>query len=143
MRRHPRNLAQIDALRELISFSQLLPTSNGNSTPRETSDSAPTRAFTDRLLHARVQGTKLGVFDLYFDSLAGEQIQAGQARTAENGITYYDVFTSFSPLAPGSSGSGTGAARPTPEDSRHGDHVAIRHFAINCKVTPPTQIHAE
>src|SRR5260370_39257373 len=48
------------------------------------------------MLHARLQGVKLGIFDIYFDSKAGEQIQAGQARAAKNGAVYYDIWTSFS-----------------------------------------------
>jgi hypothetical protein len=137
------NLAQSDALRVLISFSQLLPTANGQAALPEHPGSIQTHPFQDRMLHARVQGTKMGVFDLYFDSLAGEQIQAGQARTAENGNTYYDVWTSFSPSSAGPLAGSTGLAQAAVTDSAREDPVAIRHFAITCKVTPPKQIHAE
>jgi Peptidase family M1 domain len=137
------NLAQIDALRLLISFSQMLPTANGKGGLPEHPDSSQKSPFNDHMLHARVQGTQLGVFDLYFDSLAGEQIQAGQARTAENGNTYYDVWTSFSALAAGPLAGSTALAQPAVADSTREDPIAIPHVAITCKVTPPKQIHAE
>ena len=97
-----RNLAQQDSLRLLVSFSRLLPAANGNSGvvgDLAGTEAGPVGASNDRMMHARVQGTQLGVFDIYFDSLAGESIQAGQARNAENGVTYYDVWTSFAPAA--------------------------------------------
>jgi len=137
-----RNLAQPDALRLLTSFSRLLPATNGDGGGAST-EAGPSGASNDRMLHARVQGTKLGVFDIYFDSLAGESIQAGQARKAENGVTYYDVWTSFAPSA---GAPLSGKTKPTPQVNRDGARespVAIRHFAITCKVTPPKQIHAE
>ena len=58
----------------------------------------------DRFFHARLQGIKLGVFDVLFDSLAAEQVEAGQAKAAEDGALYYDVWTSFSPNAPAERG---------------------------------------
>src|SRR5438034_753649 len=70
-----RNLAQPDALRLLLSFSQFLPvagqaqvsTSDRNAISKE-----------ERVLHARLQGRRLGTFDLYYDAAATEQIWAGQ-----------------------------------------------------------------
>ncbi len=50
----------------------------------------------DRMLHVRLQGNTLGVFDVIFDSTAGEQVEAGQSKTGEDGIVYYNVWTSFS-----------------------------------------------
>jgi hypothetical protein len=145
-----RNLAEQDALRLLMSFSRLLPAANGNSgvggDPAGT-EAGPVGASKDRMMHARVQGTQLGVFDIYFDSLAAEPIQAGQARKAENGLTYYDVWTSFSPAsapAAGAPSAGkTEPAHPANGATAHEDPIAIRHFAITCQVTPPKQIHAE
>lgn len=137
-----RNLAQQDALRLLVSFSRLLPSTNGNGGMAGT-EAGQAGASNDRLLHARVQGTQLGVFDIYFDSLAGESIQAGQARKAENGVTYYDVWTSFAPAAGTPLSGKAERAQQATRDSAHEDPVAIRHFAITCKVTPPKQIHAE
>ena len=140
-----RNLAQQDALRLLVSFSRLLPAANGNGGvvgDLAGTEAGPASAYSDRMLHARVQGTQLGVFDIYFDSLAAEPIQAGQARKAENGVTYYDVWTSFVPASAPSAGK-TEQAQQAKGDTTHEDPIAIRHFAITCQVTPPKQIHAE
>jgi hypothetical protein len=130
-----RNLAQIDAMRLLESFSRMLPVKGSAAPPEKTANTAA-----DRFLHARLQGTKLGVFDVYFDSLVREQVQAGQAKTADNGVTYYDVWTSFSPAVARSghrdSGEGSEPARPRE------DWIAIRHYAISTDVQPPKQIHA-
>jgi len=137
-----RNLAQQDALRLLVSFSRLLPTANGNAGVAGT-EAGQSGASDDRMLHARVQGTQLGVFDIYFDSLVGESIQAGQARNAENGVTYYDVWTSFAPAAGAPLSGKNEPAQQAKRDGVREDPIAIRHFAITCKVTPPKQIHAE
>jgi hypothetical protein len=130
----------------LVSFSRLLPAANGNGGVAGMEAGQP-GASSDRMLHARVQGTQLGVFDIYFDSLAGESIQAGQARKAENGVTYYDVWTSFSPASAPAAGAPSAGKKESAQqairDGAHEDPIAIRHFAITCKVTPPKQIHAE
>jgi hypothetical protein len=137
-----RNLAQADAMRLLVSFSRMLPVKDN---PAAAEQEAPTQARSpeDQFLHARLQGTKLGVFDVYFDSLAGEQVEVGQARTAENGTGYYDVWTSFSPLAAGTAtASGRGTARAESEPQR-GNWVSIQRFAIKTEVQPPRQIRAQ
>src|ERR1700730_15050565 len=87
-----RTLAQADALRLLLTFSQMLPVEGGSFSSTTPASVDPR----DRMLHARLQGVKLGVFDIHFDSKAAEQIQAGQARAAKNGVVYYDIWTSFS-----------------------------------------------
>ena len=134
-----KNLAASDAMRLLVSFSRLLPV-NG-ATP-----SAQTVNFLgkmpDRFFHARVQGVKLGVFDLLYDSLSAEAVEAGQPKT-ENGFTYYDVWTSFSPTAPlrtdRNVNGGSGPGNPSPRE----DWVAARRFTIRTEVQPPKQIHAQ
>jgi hypothetical protein len=129
-----RNLAQIDAMRLLVSFSRMLPSKDGGPAPAAALDPS------DRFLHARLQGIKLGIFDVFSDSHAREQIQVGQAKNADDGVTYYNVWTSFNPVAPGS-------ARKDPTDTAdgaklHEDWVAIRHYTIHTEVQPPKQIHA-
>src|SRR5207247_1208312 len=69
-----RNLAQTDALRLLLSFSRLLRTSN-------VVEPIPEPENPDRMLHVRAQGRKLGMFDLYYDSGAAEQVWAGQLKS--------------------------------------------------------------
>ena len=79
------NLAGADATRLLVTFSRMLPV-NGNPVSGEQADAARTGGERDQFLHARLQGTKLGVFDVYFDSAAAEQVEAGQAKTARRAI---------------------------------------------------------
>src|SRR5208337_4113084 len=76
----------------------MLPVSGG-ATSSDGADLAQEGNKEDRFLHARFQGTTRGVFDVFFDSTAAEQVLAGQAKEAANGVTYYDVWTSFSPVA--------------------------------------------
>lgn len=131
-----KNLASLDAMRLLVTFSTLLPSTE--TTPAKSREADVPTNFHDRFLHARLQGRKLGVFDVYFDSSSVEKVLVGQAKTVENGQTYYDVWTSFSPMQGGSSRSA--AAAPTsPEAS---NQMAIRSFKISTDVLPPKQIHA-
>src|SRR5262249_4590772 len=90
-------MAQNDAIRLLLTLSRVLPTNRGSSQDPTTIASAPSA---DHFLHARVQDTTLGVFDVFFDSTAVKQVFAGQSKPEANGETYYDVWTSFSPLPP-------------------------------------------
>jgi hypothetical protein len=133
------NLAASDSMRLMVSFSRLLPISG--VTPATESPNLLGK-LPDRFLHARLQGTKLGVFDLFYDSLAPEQVEAGQIRTADNGITYYDVWTSFSPPTGAwltDRGTSTSAGNPTPRE----DLVAARRYTIKTEVQPPKRIHAQ
>jgi len=132
------NLASPDAMRLLLTFSRMLPVTGAIST--EPAEPALPPGAEDRFLHARLQGTKLGVFDVYFDSSAMEQVQAGQAKAAENGDLYYDVWTSFSPMNPGAAQKGgrTPAATKRARDGR----VTIRRYTITTEVQPPKRIQA-
>ena len=110
-------------------------------------DSAGPRAADpdDRILHARLQGNKLGVFDLFFDSTAREQVEAGQTRTGEDGTVYYDIWTSFSVES-------AGGRQPTPrqtvptlpaETESQEDPIFVRSYVIDAHVKPPKQLDAE
>jgi peptidase M1-like protein len=125
-----RNLAQNDAIRLLESFSRMLPAKDGTAP----SENAPDPA--DRFLHARLQGARCGVFDVYSDSRVREQVQVGQSKAADNGNVYYNVWTSFSPAAAGSHTS-----NPPERTKPHEDWISIHHYAITTEVEPPTQIH--
>ena len=131
-----KNLAGLDAMRLLLTFSQLLP-ELGSST----SDGARVPNAADRFLHARLQGEKLGVFDVYFDASAGEQILAGQSKSAENGETYYNVWTSFSPIQVKPRASQHATQQPQSEEVQEA-RIALRHFTIATDVLPPKKIHA-
>ncbi len=140
------NLANADAMRLLMSFSRLLPV-KGNPTSPEQRDLPG--SVGDRFLHARLQGTKLGVFDVYFDSSAPEQVQVGQAKPAENGDLYYDVWASFAPgdAAPAKTNRDPTSAsenRSVPGDQKAREgRVQIRRYTITTEVQPPKQIHAK
>ena len=131
-----KNLANADAMRLLMSFSRMLPV-NGNPT---ISEPEVRLRPGDRFLHARLQGTTFGVFDVYFDSAALEQVQAGQAKAAENGDLYYDVWTSFSPSAAETSKTSRGGTLEN-EQGREG-RIEVRRNTITTEVQPPKRIHA-
>jgi hypothetical protein len=117
-----RRLGESDALRFMVDFSHFLPFPGG---------AEPSRQF-PRLFHAHLQGKKLGGFELYWDAAAGEPLWAGQVRLRE-GIPFWDVWTSFTPGAPGSVGRSPGS--PAAD-------VTISSFRIRATVQPPTQLRA-
>src|SRR5580692_12659100 len=135
-----RNLAQSDAMRLLASFSEMLPVTGG---PDPT---APRAADPDdHMLHARLQGDKLGVFDIIFDSTAGEQVEAGQSKTGEDGIIYYNVWTSFSTQDARRSHvtqEEISQTLPAEADSRAGP-IRARRYVIDARVKPPKELDAE
>jgi len=137
-----RNLAQWDAMRLLASFSDMLPIA-GDTISK---DPPVTRTDPeDRMLHARLQGNKLGVFDIFFDSTAAEQVEAGQTKTAENGSVYYDVWTSFST---DDAGRRRIAQKEIPqtlpaETESHEDPIFVRNYVIDAHVNPPKELDAE
>jgi hypothetical protein len=125
-----RNLADQDAQRLLGTFARALP-APGVADPTFHWVSDPS----DRMLHARVKGNKLGTFDAYFDTKGVEEVWAGQSRTVD-GQTFYDLWTSFTPQ--------TGATSRSDRTSiRLSDDVAISRFNIRAQVTPPTTLAAE
>jgi hypothetical protein len=131
-----RNLAQFDALRLLLSFS------NSHPAPAQQGSTGPasrSRADDDRMLHARLQGRTLGTFDLYFDSLAEEQIWAGQQKTVE-GESYYDVWSAFTQGHPG--GRSGDAAGVMGEEAKP-EAVSVSQYKIRARVAPPTRLDAD
>ena len=81
----------------------------------------------------------LGTFDLYFDSLAAEQILAGQLKTVA-GQSYYDVWTSFSlgqPAGPTAEATAVLGEEAGPEA------VNVTQYKIRARVEPPTKLDAE
>ena len=131
-----RNLAQFDALRLLLSFSNTLPTSG----PKDTAvPPSKVRADDDRMLHARLQGRNLGTFDLYFDSMAAEQIWAGQQKTVQ-GETYYDVWSAFTMGQPGAR---SGDAAGVMGEEAKPEAVSVSQYKIQASVAPPTRLDAD
>lgn len=136
-----KNLASGDATRLLITFSRMLPVT-GNPTSSEQTNLALQGRDSDRFLHARVQGTKFGVFDIYYDSEAAEQVEVGQAKATAKGDLYYDVWTSFSPpdMAPAKAKSDQS---PAPErEKTYQNRVDVRRYTLTIEVRPPKEIHA-
>ena len=136
------NLASADATRLLITFSRMLPVSGPTSSePTVQTESPPGRAK-DQFLHVRLQGTKLGVFDVYYDSEAAEQVEVGQAKAAANGDLYYDVWTSFSPLDAGPAKRNSDKTGSPEKRVAEQSGVKVRRYTMKIEVQPPTQIHA-
>ncbi len=127
------NLAQGDGLRLLMSFSRFLPI------PGQPPEPVGDESQDDRFLHARVQGLKLGTFDLYFDTTVPEQIWAGQFK-AVKGDSYYDVWTLFSP-----SSLATHENNLTSVVGEEGksDKIKILDYKIDTEVRPPTELNVD
>ena len=133
-----KNLASVDGMRMLTTFSRMLPVQNGMAEPPTSQSNEPV----DRFLHVRLQGNKLGVFDVYFDSMAGEPVMAGQAKTEEGEVTFYNVWTSFVPLqARASHDVKSGSGEPESDKPPAGG-FAVRDYRITTEVLPPTKIRA-
>jgi len=138
-----RNLAPADAMRLLATFTKMLPFTE----PGSPADSANPKKSDpdDRLLHARLQGNTLGVFDILFDSASGEQVEAGQPKTAENGTVYYNVWTSFSAgdAEKGHAALGETSQTLPAETQVREDAISVRSYVIDAQVKPPKELDAE
>jgi peptidase M1-like protein len=118
------NLAGEDALRLLISFSNQL-----SGMPPAVA------AGKDRLLHAFIQGERLGTFDVRYDSMLPEQISVGQHKT-EKGVDYYDTWASFALPSPAKAEADSELSESPPSD------FVISRFKIQAQIQPPTQLEA-
>jgi hypothetical protein len=114
-----RSLAEFDALRLLLDFSHFLPARDGNERDRKFPP----------LLHAHLQGKKLGSFEVFWDAAGTEPLWAGQPRV-KDGILFFDIWTSFAPRVAGS-----------PPASLEND-ASIAAFRIQASVQPPTMLRA-
>jgi hypothetical protein len=91
-----------------------------------------------------LQGKTLGVFDVLYDSTAAEQVEAGQAKTADNGTVYYNVWASFSTEKTGGARSSARELQTLPpEPEPHEDPIFLRDYVIDARVAPPKQLEAE
>jgi hypothetical protein len=123
------NLAGVDALRLLMTFSNGLPAPDG-------AEAVPAPNG-DLFWHARVQGRKLGAFDAYYDSDAPEQVWVGQVK-ASAGQSFYEMWTSFpAPLVDKQVPSAKSAL---PERM---DAVNITSYKIKSEIKLPTSLSAE
>src|SRR6266404_4957970 len=119
------NLAQEDALRLVLTFSDSLPAEDRNS-------NVPGN---DHFLHAMIEGNKLGTFDVRYDTLLSEQIQAGQYKRFE-GKQYYDLWTSFTVPAPGKPQLDREIAEPA------NTAFEVTNFKIKAEVRPVKELVA-
>jgi hypothetical protein len=132
-----RNLAQVDAMPLLATFSDMLPMQSGSNDGQ----AAPSK---QRLLHARIQGNTLGIFDIVYDSAASEQVEAGQSKTVEDGSVYYDVWTSFSTNDTKQDHAAASQTLQTvpAETESYNDPVIASSYVIDAQVKPPKELDA-
>lgn len=133
------NMAATDAMRLLADFSAMLPLTGQDN--RHDSPAVTANDPGDRMLHARIEGNTLGIFDVLFDSTAAEQVEAGQAKAAADGSVYYDVWTSFSTR---DNSKGRRAQQPeSMEANAARDPFIVRSYMIDAHVNPPKELQAE
>ena len=109
----------------------------------------------DRLFRARLQGERLGIFDVYFDTLISEQITVLKL-TYAGGVGYYDILCSFpmrsarssggiennSTLSPPNPGSEK-AGPPAGDDRNEAAALRITKYAIKARIEPPHVLAAD
>ncbi|MGZ4787449.1 MAG: M1 family metallopeptidase [Terriglobales bacterium] len=137
------SLAEADALRLLTSFLNGTSDANGKVVP-------PTG---DHMLRVRIGGVHLGVFDLFFDTDAREQISVGQLDHDSFGNSYFNVWAAF-PMrsmrvraeqkqkASGRSGITPAALGSTTEQEPE-DRLHISGYKIKVDVKPPTDLEVD
>jgi hypothetical protein len=128
-----RNLAEPDALRLFMTFSQHPPALDAAAGTARSCGGG-----NDRFLHARMQGRTKGIFDVFFDSGAPEQVWAGQSKTVD-GTTYYNVWTSYSLLKKKSEAQG---ANSIAAEEGQASAIDILSNKIRVEIEPPTTIDA-
>ena len=126
-------LASSDSLRLLMTFASFLPDASGTG---QVQPKVP-----DRMLHARLQGLKLGGFDLVYDSLADEQVEVLQLAHAHES-NYYDVWMSFNPRQ-GNLRSGNSRQTYNQAPPARVDDFEIPTYKIAAQVTPPRRLDAD
>jgi hypothetical protein len=129
-----RTLAQLDPLRLFLTFAQFLP-SSGRTAVDPSLHSDPSDSF----LHSRIQGLRLGTFDIYFDAQSPEQLRITQIKTASD-ETYLDTWASF---APNRISKASDDLTSDMGDGASSGPIRIAKYTIQCNVKPPTQIDAD
>jgi hypothetical protein len=87
-----------------------------------------------RFLHLRMGGTAAGIFDVFFDTNAVEQINAAQASVINN-VAFLDTWTSF-PMRSVREAAGE-------QDPATRANFEMSDYVLRVKVQPPTDLNAE
>src|SRR5258708_21842435 len=90
------------------------------------------REATSTFLHVRLAGASLGIFDVFFDTHAAEQISVAQTAVATDGV-YYDSWNSF-PMR---------SARDAPGKQRPQSEFEASDYKLRTKLSPPSDLSAE
>jgi hypothetical protein len=137
------SLAEADALRLLTSFLNGTRDTKGKTVP----------PVGDHMLRVRIGGAHLGVFDLFFDTDAREQISVGQLDHDTFGNSYFNVWAAF-PMrskrvrseqrraASGRSGITPAVLGSTTEEEPE-DRLHIASYKIKVDVKPPTDLEVD
>lgn len=127
-----RRLAQLGVLRMLLTFEDA-----GSATgwhPRAD----------DHFLLASLASPRLGVFQVYYDSLAAEQINVAQTRVVNNTSGYYNVWTSFPARSSRERFPSANATVQTQAAAeRSTDPVHIQRYSIKTRILPSRVLQAE
>jgi hypothetical protein len=137
------SLAETDAVRLLTSFL------NAKKGP----DGKLVIADNDRMLRARFAGEHLGVFDLFFDTDAREQISVGQLARDRFGRSFFNVWTAFPMRSKRMKASAvqtahryktvSPAALGSTSEEEPEDRLRILSYRIKVNIKPPTDIDAD
>jgi len=137
------SLSEADSLRLLTSFL------NASQGP----DGKLVTAAGDHMLRARIAGEKLGVFDLFFDTDAREQISVGQLSRDQYGRSFFNVWTAFpmrskrvsaaTKRAPRGRTNVSPAALGSTSEEEPEDRLRITDYKIKVDVKPPTDLDAD
>lgn len=117
-------LGEADALRLMATFLNR-PPANG-----------------DHFFRGRLQSPKLGVYDIYYDTLSAEQISLFQFSHTEEG-SYYDVLTSFASRSARRSETAGGAERSLVASSTALNKLHVNKYTVDARVDPPHMLSAD
>jgi len=137
------SLSEADALRLLTSFL--------NGTTNAAGKLVPPKG--DDMLRVRIGGEHLGVFDLFFDTDAREQISVGQLDHDSFGDSYFNVWAAFPMrskrrqastrrVATSKAGATPAVLGSTTEEEPE-DRLHIDNYKIKVNVKPPTDLDVD
>ncbi|MGH9522319.1 MAG: M1 family metallopeptidase [Terriglobales bacterium] len=117
-------LAEADALRLMASFLNRVP------------------AAGDRFFRGRLQSATLGVYDIYYDTLAAEQIGVFRFTHTEQG-SFYDVLASFPSRSARKSERSGESERSLVASSSALNSLHIGKFTVEARIGPPQKLSAD